>query len=354
LLHGDPQSVVIRFFDTNGLDITEDFQRKIERLFLREDFRRVFPAEIGDIGFPPRALEHYSAALEATVDVDAIRDAGFKIVIDYGYGSTSFVMPNVLAKLGADVLAVNPYASTAGLLEWDMAASAANVATLVRASRANLGAVLDADGEHLMLIDDSGRVLDHHQAVLAMLELVGDHLIGDQVALPVSVSSHAADIVTRHGVRVLPTKMTSAALMDAATEPGVGFAASQEGGFILPGFVPAFDAAATVVKVLELLARRDEPLSSVVAQLPSVHLAHETVVTPWEQKGLVMRTLIEMSKDRRVELVDGVKVWHDDGWALALPDPEEPLTQVWAEGPSDADARRLAQEYARRIRQVLR
>ena len=108
---------MIRFFDTNGPDITEDAQRKIERLFNREDFRRVFPAEIGDIGFPPRALEQYTAALEATVDIEAIRAAQFKVVVDYGYGSTSFVMPNVLAKLGADVLAVNPYASTAGAIE---------------------------------------------------------------------------------------------------------------------------------------------------------------------------------------------------------------------------------------------
>ena len=46
LVGDDPQSVVIRFFDTNGADITEAGQRKIERLFLREDFRRVFPGEI--------------------------------------------------------------------------------------------------------------------------------------------------------------------------------------------------------------------------------------------------------------------------------------------------------------------
>ena len=69
-----------------------------------------------------------------------------------------------------------------------------------------------------------------------------------------------------------------------------------------------------------------------MAALPRVHVAHETVVTPWEQKGLVMRTLVELSKDRDVVLVDGVKVLHDDGWALALPDPEEPITHVWAEG----------------------
>ena len=338
LVEGDPQSVVIRFFDTNGLDVNEDFQRRVERLFLREDFRRVFPGEIGDIGFPPRALEHYSAALEATVDIEAIRAARFKVVIDYGYGSTSFVMPNVLAKLGADVLAVNPYASTAGLLDFDVHAHAREVATLVVASGASLGAVLDADGERLILIDDRGHVLSQDEAMLTMLDLVADHLVGDQVALPVSATSRAAEIVGRHGVRVRPTKLALSALMDAATEPGVGFAASGDGGFILPGFLPAPDAAATVVKVLELLARRDELLSSVVAGLPAVHTATETVVTPWEQKGLVMRSLIEMSKDRQLELVDGVKVVHDDGWALALPDPEEPVTHVYAEAATDADA----------------
>jgi mannose-1-phosphate guanylyltransferase/phosphomannomutase len=61
-----------------------------------------------------------------------------------------------------------------------------------------------------------------------------------------------------------------------------------------------------------------------------------------------------MSKDRHVDLIDGVRVHHDGGWALALPDPEEPVTHVWAEAATDADARSLAKEYARRIRQMLR
>jgi mannose-1-phosphate guanylyltransferase/phosphomannomutase len=67
-----------------------------------------------------------------------------------------------------------------------------------------------------------------------------------------------------------------------------------------------------------------------------------------------MRTLVEMSKDREVQLIDGVKVRHDDGWALALPDPEEPVTHIWSEGSTDAEAKSLATEYARRIRQLLR
>ena len=350
----DPQSVVIRFFDSKGADIVESAQRKIERLFLREDFRRVFPGEIGDIGFPPRHLELYSTALESVVDVRRIADAGFKVVVDYSYGSTSFVMPNILSKLGADVLAVNPFASTTGIMSWDRADHAASVATLVRASGASLGAVIDPDGEHLSLVDDSGHVLSDDEALLAYVSLVSGHLDDRCIALPLSATSHAERIAAERGVDVTRTKLSSSALMEAASRPEVGFAATADGGFILPAFLPAFDGAAAMVKLLELLALEGVQLSKVVDGLPSVHIAHETVVTPWEQKGTVMRTLVELSKDREVDLIDGVKVHHDDGWALALPDPEEPVTHIWAEADSDAAARRLAQEYARRIRQLLR
>jgi len=354
LLADDPQSVVFRFFDANGLDITEDTQRKIERLLTREDFRRVFASEIGDIGFPPRALEQYTAALEETIDVEVLQAAGFKLVVDYGYGSTSFVMPNVLAKLGADVLGFNPYASTAGAMEFNRQVHAEEVASLVRASGAQIGAVLDPDGEHLTLVDDEGRILDDPTTLLAFVSLVSNHPVGTEIAVPVNVSRVVEDLVAPAGVSVLYTKTSSPALMDASTQPGVGFAASTDGGYILPGFLPAFDAAASFVKMLELLAREKTTLSAVVDGLPRVHLARETVVTPWEQKGLVMRSLVEHSKDRELVLVDGVKVLHDGGWALALPDPEEPVTNVWAEAGTDADARRLAQEYARRIRQMIR
>jgi len=179
-------------------------------------------------------------------------------------------------------------------------------------------------------------------------------IAGAGVALPAPPSQVAIDLIRANGTEVVITKRSNPALMEAATEPGIGFAGNAEGGFILPGFMPAFDAAATLIKVLDLLAFRETRLSAVVAALPRVHVAHEVVVTPWEQKGTVMRSLMEQSKDRQVDLVDGVKVHHDGGWALALPDPEEPVTHVWAEGANDADARRLAQEYARRIRQMVR
>jgi mannose-1-phosphate guanylyltransferase/phosphomannomutase len=142
--------------------------------------------------------------------------------------------------------------------------------------------------------------------------------------------------------------------MQEADAPGVGFAANLEGGIILPGFMAAFDAAAGLLKMLDLLTARSTRLSEVSAAAPTVHLLHETVVTPWEQKGMVMRSLVEQTQGRDVLLIDGVKVNHDRGWVLVLPDPEEPVTHIWAEGDSAAEAKQFVQEYSRRIRQMVR
>jgi mannose-1-phosphate guanylyltransferase / phosphomannomutase len=134
----------------------------------------------------------------------------------------------------------------------------------------------------------------------------------------------------------------------------VTFAGASDGGCIWPDFLPAYDAAVTLVKMLDLLAQVDRPLSTVCATLPAVHVAHETIVTPWERKGTVMREIVEKVGNRQVELIDGVKIIDHDRWALVLPDPEDALTHVWAEATTDQDARRLAQEYVQRIRQILR
>jgi mannose-1-phosphate guanylyltransferase/phosphomannomutase len=142
--------------------------------------------------------------------------------------------------------------------------------------------------------------------------------------------------------------------MEVAATEHVTFAASQTGGFIFPHFLPAYDAAATLVNLVAMLTKTDQRLSAMVNSLPRVHIAHNSVHTPWEQKGMLMRTLVERSSGRDLILVDGVKVLEEDGWALVLPDPEEPVTHVWAEGPSEAEAGARAQEYSVRLRQLLR
>jgi mannose-1-phosphate guanylyltransferase / phosphomannomutase len=351
----DPQSVAIRFFDSDGLDLSESEQRRIERLYHREEFRRVTAGDIGDIDFSPRALEHYTADVVEAFDLPNASRRDLKLVLDLSYGAASFVMPNLLSKVKADVLSINPYAQTPGMISVDRVSSAARVVQSVRGSGADLGAVIDAGGEHLTLVDGTGRILTDDEALMVFLDLMTAGDKPARVALPATVSYRAYELCALRGAEVITTALSSSRLMEAAASGGVTYAADQDGGFIFPDFLPSFDGAAALVKLIALLGRSGESLAQVAARVPEIAIMRIEVETPFEQKGLVMRTLMEQlaEEDSELVLIDGIKVLSPTGWVLVVPDPEEPTTHVWAEGADRADSERLSSGYVERLRQIL-
>lgn len=353
LLSGDPQAVEMRFFGEDGLDLDATGQRKIERLLAREEFRRALAGEIGDLDFPARMLEHYTASLCVAVDLEAIRRRRFKLVLDYASGTASFVMPNVLAKLGGDVLAVNPFAATTGSIHFDRPSQVARVADLVRASGADLGALFEPAGETLSLVDDAGRVLSIEQAQLAVLRLVLAGKARSDVALTVSAPRLMRQLCEEAGAC-----MHWAALHgtpSAGPDHPLDIAIGSEGGFAFPDFLPAFDATATLAKVLSMLATSGRRLSEVVDMSPVPHIARGSLATPWASKGLLMRTVQAMAREQGGELVvvDGVRIDDRDGWSLVVCDADEPVTRVVAEDCSDAAAQARVSRLIRRMRAVL-
>ena len=75
------------------------------------------------------------------------------------------------------------------------------------------------------------------------------------------------------------------------------------------------------MKLLELLAPVERPVSELVAELPAPTLVHRRLACPWALKGLVMRVLNERLAGRDVDLTDGIKLFDERGWAQVLPDP---------------------------------
>jgi mannose-1-phosphate guanylyltransferase/phosphomannomutase len=348
----DPEQVSIIFLDDRGIDLDEGSQRKIERQFHREDFRRAPASELGDLGFPGRAIEAYSAGLLSSVDPGPLINNRLKLIVDYSFGATASVLPYVLSKLGVDVLALNPYPSTARSLAYERDEQARSVSKLVKSSGAHLGAVLRPDGESVTLIDDCGVILDDWTALLAVAQLVADQSDGAKIAAPVVAPAELARICEVNKAELIYTKLSPAALMSQAATARADVAGDGAGGFIFPAFHSAFDAVATLVHVLSRLASSGHRLSQIVGRLPKVHIDHQTVSTPWEAKGVVMRSLVEANRDHPLVLVDGVKIQTANGWVVVVPDPEEPVTHIWSEGPTPGEAEQLGHAYVTQIRHM--
>jgi mannose-1-phosphate guanylyltransferase/phosphomannomutase len=354
-LPGDPQSIELRFFGPDGADIDESAQRSIERIYYREDYRRAFPDEIGELRFPPRALEFYQAGLLQSLDLDLIRSAKVKAVVDCAFGSTALVLPGVLGRLGSDVLTVNAYLDETRptVPEQDRRKMVDQLAALVRASRATVGVFMDPIGERAWLVDEGGTPLPPDRALLLLTYLVARAKKDGVIVVPVSAPSAIETVAAQFGCTVVRTKRAGSALMGAAVEHNAIFGGTDDGAFLFGGFSPAFDALTTLCRVLELIAMSDRGLGAIVADLPATNVVHRVVRTPWEQKGAVMRHVATTAHGDRTQDAEGLKVFHGDDWALVVPDPEDPVTHVWAEGRSVDASERWAGRYVGLIEQAL-
>ncbi|MBG0822937.1 NTP transferase domain-containing protein [Planomonospora sp. ID91781] len=348
---GDPQSVDIVFMDDSGADLSRSAQRKLERVFSRQEFRRAFPGEIAELGFPPRAVEDYTHELLRRVDMTGVRDADMKVVVDCAGGTSSLVLPSLLGRAGVDVLTVNNRLDEASPTETfaERRRDLQRLAELVGSSRAAFGVRFDPVGERVSLVNETGQLISEERALLVVLDLVAAERRGGRVALPVTTTRVAEQVCRFHGVQVEWTSTALDALTAASRAPDMVFAGDGRGGFIVPEFGPAVDGLAVFLRLLGLVARTRLSLSQIDARIPVARLLRRTVPTPWAAKGAVMRSVIEAAERQRIDTTDGVRVVGEDGsWTLVLPDPSEAVTHLWAEGP-DADSAQVLLEHWARI-----
>jgi phosphomannomutase len=131
------------------------------------------------------------------------------------------------------------------------------------------------------------------------------------------------------------------------------FAGASGGGYAFPGFLPAYDALASTGKVLEIVARSGRPVSKLTAGLPHSNVVHTLAPCPWELKGTAMRLLIEAAKGQETDHTDGIKVFEPRGWVQMIPDPDEPVFHIYAEGASRQDSSRLEAKYRAMLAQIV-
>jgi mannose-1-phosphate guanylyltransferase/phosphomannomutase len=350
----DPEIMQIQFFEPPGIQATPELIKEIEKHFHRQEFRRAAHDEVGQIGTPARAAETYADDLVRTLDVESIRARGFRIVIDYAHSSASLVLPVVLGALGVEAIAAHPYGGEQPISSPDGVREALGQAKrLVSAVGADFGVVFDHAGERIYLVDELAREVPVEQELLLFLSLLASDGKSGTLALPITVTSLAEPLVKGTKLEVTRTPASLSALTQASAGDGVVFAGSVGGGFVFPEFLPAYDGVASLCNLLELLAPIGRPLSQLVAGLPESTVVHRQVRCPWARKGAVMRILTERMKGKKVDTLDGIKVFEPRGWAQVLPDPDEPLVHIYAEGNTPEEAAALEEDFLKLVEEIV-
>ena len=200
-----------------------------------------------------------------------------------------------------EAITAHAFESDSGTAPVRIAETVDQARRLVPAVDASFGAVFDRSAERIFLIDETGREIRPDQALLLFLHLISLSGGKGAIAVPITATSQVEEVVGDR-FEVVRTQASLAGLTQAATAEGIVFAGAPGGGYVFPGFLPAYDAIASLCKLLELLASVEQPMSQLVSQLPRPTLIHRQVQCPWALKGTVMRVLNERYADGDVDV----------------------------------------------------
>jgi mannose-1-phosphate guanylyltransferase / phosphomannomutase len=344
-LHPDRHDyILIEFFDTNGINISKAKEKKIEGAYFKEDLRRVQAMDIGDMSYPAQVLDTYRNTFESHLNLDAISHSDTKIVIDYVYSVSGALLPQLLGRFGCDAVVLNASLRQRAISTPERENLLFQLGHVVEALKANFGVQVSANGELLILVDESGIQIRGEELTALMVNTILTAHPKGTVVVPVNTSSAVEQIARRHDGKVIRTKANPTDIMEATQNAyNVVLGGSGDMGFIFPQLHPGFDAMFTIAKLIEMLKVQERSLTQVRCELPLVCHKSISLRCPSKVKGSLMRYLVETESPEKLELIDGVKIiqHHTDNWVLILPDAGEPLIHIYA----NSDSREWVDEH---------
>lgn len=326
----------IKFFDERGFNLPRGWERKIEQTFFREDFKRIRGNEIGVSVKIADIAPKYLNNLVATLDIESIRQTGFRLLWLYPSPYLYSYLTPFFQEMNCQVITLTSPDSKIKSPE-ELSKLKDSILEKMKGTQSQIAFYINDNAENLSFFDDKGRLVAEEMFTVFTSLLLFRKGQGGRVAVPVTAPSAVDKLAGRYSGEVFRTKTSLSALMEEVDS-------SQ--------FLLSFDAIGSMAHILEFAAKEGKPLGELVESIPSFHLQKKKISCAWKDKGRVMRRLIEDTRGGNVELVDGIKVHHPEGWALVLPDPEKPFYQVYSEAYSEETADSLTDMYIEKIRDI--
>ncbi|MDO9573355.1 MAG: nucleotidyltransferase, partial [Candidatus Contubernalis sp.] len=346
-IHRSPrekEEVCIQLFDDLGLNIPKGLEKKIEQAYHSQDYKRMPGNDTGEMETQEGIEVAYRQNVLENIDQEVIIRNSLRILLVKPEPLMYSIISPILGELAVETFVYQPFENEGEFDSLSLLNGEREI-ILEKMNKANadMAVFMDVTGETLSLMDDQGRLIfgDYFTALISYMLFKGRG--GGVVAVPVTVSQVIEKMAQDFNGKVLRTKTSPRHFMEQLHEQDLHLQ-----------FKLQYNAPASLVKILEFMSQEGVSFSQLISQVPESHLSHKKTGCPWEAKGKVMRKLIEENRGKDVELIDGVKVHHPEGWVLVLPDPEEPLYQVFGEGSSEEKSEILTDTYVGKIQEIQR
>ncbi len=355
--HNPPEFNGLKLIAADGLEATRDGEEAVERGVERAVVTSVSYDRIGEVRSYPDGAQQYIGGIVGQVDRRRISERKFTVVLDCGNGASVMTSPTLLRRLGCRVITLNGHldGTFPGHLSEPTEANLKDLVQAVPAVGADLGIAHDGDADRAVFVDARGTYLPGEKILTLIARDIVERKSGGVVVTPVSGSQSLEDVVVPLGGEVVYTRVGSPSVTREMLRRRAVFGGEENGGLVFPNFQLARDGAMSAAALLDLLARKEEPLAELVRDLPAYTMIKERLSCPVELREAVLARIAAEFRDEgsRVISIDGVKAILEGGWILVRPSGTEPLIRVFAESHDAKRARELADEALGRVRRAI-
>ena len=353
--HNPKQWNALKLLNEKGEFLNDAEGKRV--LALAEDEEFDFP-DVDNIGkvvlredFNPTHIEQV-LALEM-VDVDAVKERKFKVVVDAVNSIGGVVIPALLRALGCDVVELNctPDGHFAHNPE-PLAEHLTEISRVVVDEKADLGVVVDPDVDRLALVNEDGTMFGEEYTLVAVADYILSQGVGNTVS-NLSSSRALSDVTKAYGGEYSASAVGEVNVVTKMKEVGAVIGGEGNGGVIYPALHYGRDALVGVALFLTHLVKKNCTMTELRATYPAYYASKNKIqLTPEIDVDKVLLEMKARYAGENVNDIDGVKIDFAENWVHLRKSNTEPIIRVYTEAKSADEADALAQRIMGEIAEI--
>ncbi len=346
--HNPRQWNALKFLNEKGEFLKADEAAEIVRLANKGDFSY---CDVDHIGNYTKNFYYDQRHIDLVknlelVDVDAIRQANFRVAIDTVNSVGGIILPKLLGQLGVSKV-TGLYTEPTGDFHHNpepLEQNLHDIMALMSKGEHDIAFVVDPDVDRLALICEDGTMYGEEYTLVTVADYVLQNTPGNTVS---NLSSTRAlrDVTEKYGCQYTPAAVGEVNVVTKMKETGAVIGGEGNGGVIYPAAHYGRDALVGIGLILTYLAKRKMKASELRATYPNYYIAKNRIdLTPGTDILAILQSVKEHYKNEKVTDIDGVKIDFADKWVQLRKSNTEPIIRVYSEAPTMEAANALGQQ----------
>ena len=288
------------------------------------------------------------------VDIDLIKSAEFKVVLDAVNSTGGFMIPRLLERMGVECVKLfcepngefphNPEPLPENLTE---------ISALVVKEKADFGIVVDPDVDRLAMVCEDGSMFGEEYTLVAVADFVLSKTPGNTVS---NLSSTRAlrDITNSHNGNYQASAVGEVNVVEKMKAISAVIGGEGNGGIIYPELHYGRDALIGVALFLTELAERKISVKQLRDSYPNYFISKNKIeLTPEIDVDAILSALAEKYKKEKITTIDGLKIDFSEGWVHLRKSNTEPIIRIYAESEGEEKANEFATNMINEIQELI-